>query len=203
MRGGPGTAYDIVGNVQAGQPLAVTARTGAGDWYQLDSGAWIAAFLVDRAPSVDVALAIPPLPTPTTAPTAAPTNPPLPMAPSPAPPPAELAERDGTARIIIENVYFDGQVYRVESDEYAVIANVGGIPANIGGWLLNAGDRGQDFVFPSIELAPGQRVRVYTNEYHPESGGFSFGSGSAIWNNKGDCGVLLDNARTQVSSYCY
>jgi hypothetical protein len=27
------------------------ARTSAGDWYQLDEGAWIAAFLVDNAPS--------------------------------------------------------------------------------------------------------------------------------------------------------
>ncbi|MEZ4713689.1 MAG: lamin tail domain-containing protein [Caldilineaceae bacterium] len=199
LRGGPGTDYAIVGNVQDGQPLVISARTGSGDWYQLDSGAWIAAFLVDHAPIVEVAQSIPLLPTPTSAPT----NPSPPVTQPPAPPPAALAENAGTARIIIEGVYYDGQVPRVESDEYAIIANVGDASANLGGWLLNAGDRGQDFIFPGIELAPGQRVRVYTNEYHPESGGFSFGSGKAIWNNKGDCGILLDSSRVEMSSYCY
>jgi hypothetical protein len=78
-------------------------------------------------------------------------------------------------------------VPRVESDEYAKIANEGGAPMDIGGWRLNAGDPGQDFIFPSFVLQLGQACRVYTNESHPESCGFSFGSGRAIWNNQGDC----------------
>jgi hypothetical protein len=68
----------------------------------------------------------------------------------------------------------------------------GGAPADIGGWRLNAGDPGQDFIFPSFVLQPGQACRVYTNESHPESCDFNFGSGRAIWNNQGDCGYLYD-----------
>ncbi|HHW86815.1 MAG TPA: SH3 domain-containing protein [Chloroflexi bacterium] len=67
LRGGPGTGYPIVGGVKAGDALDVTARNQAGDWLQLASGAWIAAFLVDNAPaSADLPVAndVPPLPTP-------------------------------------------------------------------------------------------------------------------------------------------
>jgi hypothetical protein len=92
--------------------------------------------------------------------------------------------------VIIRSVYYDGAVPRVESDEYAEIANEGSALADIGGWRLNAGDPVQDFIFPSFVLQPGQACRVYTNETHPESCGFSFGSGRAIWNNQGDCGYL-------------
>lgn len=49
LRGGPGTNYAIVGSAQGSQALNVVARNTAGDWYQLDNGAWIAAFLVDNA----------------------------------------------------------------------------------------------------------------------------------------------------------
>ena len=49
----------------------------------------------------------------------------------------------------------------MESDEYAVIANVGGSPVNLGGWRLNADDTGQDFWFPADEppLADDQVVQ--------------------------------------------
>jgi endonuclease YncB( thermonuclease family) len=133
-----------------------------------------------------------PLPVPPTA-TPAPTSPP----PAPTLPPAAPGE------VKITYVYYDGVVPRVESDEYAVIKNTGGTAVNLGGWRLNAGDEGQDFWFPSYELGPGQECRVYTNESHPESGGFSFGSGKALWNNKGDCGHLYNADGVEVSTYCY
>lgn len=67
LRSGPGTTFPLVGTVQAGQALAVVARNPAGDWLQLQSGAWIAAFLVNR---VAVGLPVigeepPPFPAPT------------------------------------------------------------------------------------------------------------------------------------------
>ncbi len=49
LRQGPGTEYAVVGGVAAGRPLAVVGRNAAGDWLQLDDGAWIAAFLVSGA----------------------------------------------------------------------------------------------------------------------------------------------------------
>lgn len=105
--------------------------------------------------------------------------------------------------MIIQFIFFDGVVPRVESDEYAEIANVGTAPVDLGGWRLNAGNPDQDFWFPSFVLQPGQVCRVYTNEHHPEHCGFSFGSGKALWNNKGDCGYLYDASGTEISRYCY
>lgn len=74
-----------------------------------------------------------------------------------------------------------------------VIANRGVTPADVSGWVLNAGHDGQNFTFPmKTVLAPGQVVRVYTDEVHPESGGFSFRSKRSVWNDKGDVAQLRD-----------
>lgn len=105
--------------------------------------------------------------------------------------------------MVISTVFYDGVVRQVESDEYAEIVNRGSSPVNLKGWRLNAGDVGQDYYFPGHELQPGQACRVYTNEGHGESCGFSFGNGRAIWNNKGECGYLFDVIGTQVSQFCY
>lgn len=109
----------------------------------------------------------------------------------------------GGAVVIIDYIFYDGVVKQVESDEYAVIKNTGSSSVNLSGWRLNADDPGQDFYFPSYTLNPGESCRVYTNEIHPESCGFSFGKGSAIWANKGDCGHLYDNTGIEVDEYCY
>ena len=104
---------------------------------------------------------------------------------------------------MVSYIYYDGQVSRVESDEYAEVKNTGSVVVNLGGWRLNAGAPGQDFGFPSFDLQPGQTCRVYTNQDHPGHCGFSFRHGQALWNNKGDCGYLHDAAGTQVSDNCY
>jgi endonuclease YncB( thermonuclease family) len=143
-----------------------------------------------------------PTPRPPTATPVPPTATTAPAAPSaPTEPPAEAPATPGDVRITY--IYYDGQVPRVESDEYAVVKNTGGSAVNLAGWRLNADDPGQDFWFPDFALQPEQECRVYTNEYHPESCGFSFGKGSAIWNNKGDCGHLYDASGAEVSTYCY
>ncbi|MCX6044593.1 MAG: lamin tail domain-containing protein [Chloroflexi bacterium] len=199
LRNGPGTNYGIIGSVAAGQVLNLVARNAKGDWLQLATGEWIAAFLVSNAPTN--------VPIASGATTPAATNTPVakqadPAQPAPTATPA--ATTGGTANVIIQSVFYDGAVYRVESDEYAVIANTGTAAINIGGWLLNAGDPGQNFTFPSFTLAAGQVCRVYTNEIHPESCGFSFGIGRAIWNNTdADCGYLYDASGQEVSNYCY
>ena len=153
-----------------------------------------------------------PLPTNTPPPsTPVPTEPPStpvptepPSTPVPTEPPATAtAAPAAPGEVIISYIFYDGVVKRVESDEYAVIKNTGGSPVNLAGWHLNAGNPGQDFWFPNFELQPGQECRVYTNENHPESCGFSFGNGQALWNNGGDCGYLYDNNGAEVSSYCY
>ena len=86
LRGGPGIAFPIVGGLPAGSPVEVKARTESGDWLQLASGAWIAAFLIDNAPPrLPIATNIPAFPTPTFTPvpvaTPTPTNRPRPTTP--------------------------------------------------------------------------------------------------------------------------
>lgn len=49
LRAGPSTSAAIAGSAQAGQVLGVKGCNAACDWYQLESGAWIAAFLVKAA----------------------------------------------------------------------------------------------------------------------------------------------------------
>lgn len=63
LRRGPGTIYERVGVAVPGAPLRVTAQNQAGDWYQLENGAWVAAFLLDQRPGeLPVAANIPPRP---------------------------------------------------------------------------------------------------------------------------------------------
>lgn len=105
------------------------------------------------------------------------------------------------ARPVISYVYYDGTEARTEGDEYAVVQNAGGTEINLRGWRLNAGDRGQDFYFPSYVLKPGASVRIYTNR--TIKGAFSFGIRKAIWNNGGDCGYLSNASGKVASEYCY
>lgn len=46
LRAGPGTKFAIIGTAKAGQVVTIVEKNEAGDWYHLDSDAWIAAFLV-------------------------------------------------------------------------------------------------------------------------------------------------------------
>ena len=47
LRSGPGTEYAVAGSTQAGQALTIVGRTPDSSWLQLDSGSWIAAWLID------------------------------------------------------------------------------------------------------------------------------------------------------------
>jgi endonuclease YncB( thermonuclease family) len=124
-------------------------------------------------------------------------------APTPVPPSSSTSSDSATGSLMIQTIFFDGIVKRVESDEYAEIANAGAAPMDLTGWRLNAGNPGQDFIFPEYILEPGSSCRVYTNETHAETGGFSFASQDALWNNQGDCGYLYDAQSNLVDDYCY
>ena len=89
-----------------------------------------------------------------------------------------------SSNVQITYIFYDGLVFRAESDEYVEITNLGDQPQDLAGWMLKDISEGYpSFIFPSYNLAPGKSIRVYTNEYHPEWGGFSFEYGRAIWNN--------------------
>ncbi len=51
LRAGPGTQYAVVGGTITGQELVIVGQDGAGEWYLLNNGGWIATFLVDNAPA--------------------------------------------------------------------------------------------------------------------------------------------------------
>lgn len=98
---------------------------------------------------------------------------------------------------------YDGKVARTEADEYVEIRNRGA-RINISGWSLRAGDKGQRFVFPDRALLEtGQAIRVYTNETHPEWGGYSFGSRRSVWSNRGNTARLFNVAGVEVASHAY
>ena len=70
---------------------------------------------------------------------------------------------------------------------------------------MDLNEKGQTFTFGGSHiLDPGDRIRVYTNEYHPEWGGFSFGRGTSIWNNSNpDTAGLFNPAGALVSTRTY
>jgi competence protein ComEC len=71
--------------------------------------------------------------------------------------------------VCITKIYYDGQVPRVESDEYVEITNLGDETVNLEGWMLkDITDGSPSFTFPEYELDPGESIRVYTNEVHPD-----------------------------------
>jgi hypothetical protein len=124
-------------------------------------------------------------------------------------PPGGPTEPSGSAPatsgdVVISYVRFKGEVKRTQSDEYVVIANRGSTTVDISDWVLSSRGQRQTFTFPpATTLKAGQEFRVYTNEVHPESGGFSFGSKRAIWNDNGDTGRLHDNGGAEISQYSY
>ena len=105
------------------------------------------------------------------------------------------------SNVQITYIFYDGVVYSTESDEYVEITNLGDTSQDLEGWVLKDISEGYpSFTFPSYVLAPGAKIRVYTNEIHPEWGGFSFGYGKAIWNNTDPDWAALYNAQGQEVS---
>ena len=87
------------------------------------------------------------------------------------------------------------------------IVNLGDAPQDLAGWrLLDIADGSPEFVFSQHLLGAGESVRVYTDEVHAEWGGFSFGRGTAVWNNDADDpdeAGLYNQAGELVSSKSY
>ena len=110
---------------------------------------------------------------------------------------------------------------RVEPDEYVVIKNLSECYVDVTGWVLkNMNKLYPTFTFPSCIMVPGGIIRVYTDEVHPETGGYRLCPGSAfleptgglcfcygpgdIWsNNKPDTAVLYDAQGNEVSRKIY
>lgn len=111
-------------------------------------------------------------------------------------PPASLT---GIIRIV--DIHYDGTGLG-DPDEYVEIMNNDSQRIQLLDWSLRD-DSGQQFFFPSHVIPPGQICRIFTDEFHPEWCGFSFGSGSEIWDDDGDCAFLRDSTGAPIDHYCY
>jgi len=111
----------------------------------------------------------------------------------------------GKPNVKITRIFYDGNVPRVESDEYVEIKNLGDEAQDLFGWKLkDISDGYPELIFPHYVLLPHQSIRVYTNEIHPEWGGFSFHFGQAVWNNtRPDVAVLYNAQGEEVSRKSY
>lgn len=98
-----------------------------------------------------------------------------------------------------------GLVKTTEADEYVEVLNQGTGAVNLEGWqLIDQSDGTPQFVFPVYSLQPQSSVRIYTNEVHPESGGFSFQRGASIWNNSSpDTAALINPSGETLSPNDY
>lgn len=108
------------------------------------------------------------------------------------------------ALLVIECVQFQGEAPR-DADEYVHIRNDGPGAVQLMDWRLQDITTGYPtFTFPSYMVGPGESVRVYTNQVHPEHGGFSYDYGNAIWNNTNpDTAGLIDPSGVTVSQKSY
>jgi Lamin Tail Domain len=109
--------------------------------------------------------------------------------------------------ITISSINYDGKVPTTEADEYVVVTNTFKNEMDVSGYYVfvaTTSTQGPTFTFPKVTiLKPGQSVRIYTNEIHKETGGYSFGSGKAIWNNKGGLAVLKNGSGATISEFKY
>jgi hypothetical protein len=114
---------------------------------------------------------------------------------------------------------------RVEPDEYVAIKNLGDYYQDISGWVLKNITKGYpSFIFPpGLVLAPGQIIRVYTDEVYPKCETwqkfgarapycgqptqlwftFYFGPGDIWSNEKPDVAVLYNTQGEEVSRKSY
>ena len=144
--------------------------------------------------------------TPTATPTSLPTPVPTPITtPTPVPTPTIVATSTETPNLSIDCIFFDGVVSKIESDECVRIVNAGETSVSLSNWSLkDVADGSPTFTFPGYTIAPSETIRVYTNEVHSESGGFSFGRGSSIWaNSEPDTAALFNAQGQEVSRKSY
>ncbi|WP_440992330.1 lamin tail domain-containing protein [Haloarchaeobius baliensis] len=83
------------------------------------------------------------------------------------------------------------------NDEYLTFENTGDSELDLGGWVL-ADAAGHRYTFPSVTLAPGEQVTVYTGSGTDGEGELYWGAEGAIWNNGGDTVLVTTDEGTVV-----
>nr|WP_303647115.1 lamin tail domain-containing protein [Haloarchaeobius salinus] len=83
------------------------------------------------------------------------------------------------------------------NDEYLVFENTGDSTLDLGGWVLEDA-AGHRYTFPTVTLAPGEQVTVYTGSGTDGDGELYWGADGAIWNNGGDTVLVTTDDGTVV-----
>lgn len=117
------------------------------------------------------------------------------------PPRSDTEVQDNTT-VQVVSVLADGAKAN-EPDEYVEIQNTGNEPVDITDWVLQDNSAEDLYKWESYVMQPGESIRVYTNEEHPDTGGFSLFSGRPVWANRGDVAELYDADKVLVSRYAY
>jgi len=105
-------------------------------------------------------------------------------------------ESGAESGVKIVEIFYDG-VGEEEADEYVEIKNNGDAIQNLENWTLSD-EANHIYIFIPYDLEPNESIKVYTN-----MGDFSYGSGTAIWNNDGDRALLKDNDNNIIDSFSY
>ena len=135
--------------------------------------------------------------------TAAEAIPTLTVLPTVTEPPVSSEEVQVNRSVQITDIFFNGVIGSQEPDEYVEITNSGPEPVDITDWELQDTTGDREYKWENYIMQPGEKIRIYTNEVHEETGGFSFRSRGSIWRNSGDVAELYDLDKQLVSRYAY
>lgn len=111
------------------------------------------------------------------------------------------------ADVRITSIHYDaaGDDNQNLNDEWAEITNADSSTVDLTGWVLKDESASHRYQFPSgFKLAAGAKVRVHTGCGQDTATALYWcNKGSAVWNNSGDTGFLLDPSGNIVYTYSY
>ncbi len=99
LRSGPGTSFTVAGSSTAGQKVVLIGQNADGTWYLLQTGEWIANFLVDNLSGSVPVITLTPTPTATRTPTPRPTATPT-LTPTTTPTPDVVALGEAQSKYV-------------------------------------------------------------------------------------------------------
>jgi hypothetical protein len=185
IRGGPGTAYPVVGAATPGQTLAAQGRNERGDWLQIvrpgNAGAgWVAAAYVTMAGAIGDLPVIAAPPVSTAAPTAATASPVAPAAPAAAGLQGKLVLQTSYGGPIYLYEFATGSIRRLTSGFDPALSPDGSKVAftRSGGeqglYVINVDGSGERLVF-------GERNSLISPKWSPDGSELLFVRGDYSW----------------------
>ncbi len=123
----------------------------------------------------------------------------LPVEPAPTFASTEAFARSG--KVVITTIFSKG-TGQAQPDEFVEFRNQDDVPIQLADWTL-ADEANHVVSLPPFVISPYQVCRVYTNQDHADSCGFSYHSEVGIWNNDHDRAYLRDASGELISEYGY